>query len=190
MTISVRRWITSAFAAGLFIYAVGFATFGTSLYSIGYSSAPPQRIAALQDAIASTLGPTGTGAYDVPNPKQPETAARLERGPVATVFFETSGLGRPAANSVVGGILVCLLTGAGLAASLLLGADLQPRRRLAAIGASVLTFAIYRDLGQPIFNAYGWRYFVFLFAQDAIATLGGLFIAMLVQTHRRADAHP
>ncbi|TPG40584.1 hypothetical protein EAH79_11870 [Sphingomonas koreensis] len=178
---SLRRTIVSGVAAGVLIYAIGFLTFGTPLYWLSASAASPKRVAALQDAIALNLGPTGTGAYDIPNPKQPETAARLARGPVATVFFEQSGLSRPAANSVIGGIIICILTGTGLASALRLMANLPSASRLGAAAALIVTFTLYRDLGQPIFNAYGWRYFAILFVQDTLALVGGAALALFVQ---------
>lgn len=178
---SMKRTLASGLAAGALIYATGFLAFGTPLYWLGASVAPPSRIAALQDAIARELGPTGTGAYDIPNPKQPETAGRLARGPVATVFFEQSGLGRPAANSVVGGIIICTLTGVGLAVALRLLTGLPLGRRLLATATFIGTFTLYRDLGQPVFNAYGWRYFVVLFAQDTLALTLASLIALYIQ---------
>ena len=185
---SLRRTLVSGVAAGVLIYAIGFLAFGTPLYWLSASAAPPERIAALQDAIALNLGPTGTGAYDIPNPKQPETAARLAHGPVATVFFEKSGLTRPAANSVIGGILICILTGLGLATALRSMAGLSFSGRFGTATVMVVTFTLYRDLAQPVFNAYGWRYFAVLFGQDTLALGGATALALLIQDKARRHA--
>ncbi|MGE3747300.1 MAG: hypothetical protein AB7G25_16575, partial [Sphingomonadaceae bacterium] len=50
------------------------------------------------------------------------------------------------------------------------------RARVAVLFAFAATF--YLQLGQPVFNHYGWGYFIYLFVSDFIGlSLAGIVVA-------------
>lgn len=165
---------------GLALYLVGFIFWGTPLNTIAFKHIDEASSTALQATLAQTLTTTGTGTYLVPAMDTAGGSVLYGKGPVATVHFNSSGFPLMDSDSLLKGFILALVTGVIIA--LALGAvgnrvtDFPSRARVAILFA--LAGTVWTELGQPIFNHYGWTYFVYLFLSDFIGlSVAGLVVA-------------
>lgn len=161
------RLILGGVLGGVAMWLVGFIFWGPILGWIPISTIPDASMQALQQAMATHLGPTGTGVYAIPSPTTQAGTGMYAAGPVAMVHFTNQGFPAMDSGALVKGLIlgiVCVLL-AGfamrIAASALSFAD---RLKLVAVIAVAVT--AYSDLGQPIFNHAPWGYFIYLWISD------------------------
>lgn len=172
--------VTGGLVGGLALYLVGFLFWGTPLANIAFSSLDDARSAALQAALAQNLTESGTGTYAVPWPGSGAGTVLYGKGPIATVHFVTQGFPVVDTTALIWGLMLALLTGILIAAALYGIGDrvvaFADRVRIVVLFA--LAAALYFHLGQPVFNHYGWRYFIYLFLSDFIGlSVAGIVIA-------------
>jgi hypothetical protein len=166
--------------AGVALYLVGFLFWGTPLSQLAFNRPGDPQVAAAHQALAETLTPTGTGTYLIPAPDTAGGSVLYGKGPVAMVHFNTSGFPVVDGGALGMGFLLAILT--GLIIALALGAigsrvtDFFSRAQVAILFA--LAGTVYTELGQPVFNHFGWGYWIYLFLSDFIGlSVAGLIIA-------------
>jgi len=165
---------------GFAMYLIGFLFWGTPLNLLAFNHMEDGPSTALQASLAQTLTETGTGTYVVPAMGTAAGAVLYGKGPVAVVHFNSGGFPAMDTNSLVQGLILALFTGVLIALALgTVGArvtDFASRARLAVLFA--LAGTVWTELGQPIFNHYGWVYWVYLFISDFVAlSVAGLIVA-------------
>lgn len=166
--------------AGVALYLVGFIFWGTPLSLLAFNRLDQPRSAALQQALAETLSKSGTGTYLVPTTGTAAGDLLYARGPIATVHYNLAGFPVVDSAALGTGFLLAIITGLIIALALgVIGTrvtDFFSRARVAILFA--LAGALYTDIGQPIFNHYGFGYWVYLFLSDFIGlSVAGLIIA-------------
>ena len=166
--------------AGFALYLVGFIFWGTPLSQLAFNRLDQPQSAALQQAIAETLTPSGTGAYLIPSPGTAQGDILYAKGPVAIVHFNTSGFAIVDSGTLGTGLVLAVVT--GLLIALGLGAlgsrvpDFASRARVVLLFALAIT--LYTEIGQPIFNHFGFGYWVYLFISDFVGlSVAGLIVA-------------
>jgi len=176
----VAKTLLGGVLAGVALFFVGFIFWGTPLSLLAFNHLEPAQSAALQQALAETLTPTGTGAYLVPATGTAAGDLLHARGPIATVHFNISGFPVVDTASLGTGFLLAIAT--GLIIALALGAigtrviDFFSRAQVAILFA--LAGTLYSEIGQPVFNHFGYGYWVYLFLSDFIGlSIAGLIIA-------------
>lgn len=189
----MARTIIGGLAAGLVLFAIGFLFWASPLSRIAYSSASEVESAAVQTALAQNLGRSGTGTYVVPSQETAQGVALYERGPVATVHFNSRGFHPQELGSAIAGLVFALISGLLIAFALAgLGAawSFAERARLVVLFSVGITF--WTILAQPIFHHHGWTYWVYSFvSQTAALIAAGLVAARWFMPHARqapADA--
>lgn len=176
----MTRAVIGGLCGGLALYLVGFIFWGTPLAGLAFSSLDDQRGAALQAALAQYLTESGTGTYAVPWPGSGEGTILFGKGPIATVHFVLGGFPIVDTTSLIWGLIFALITGLVIAAALYGIADrvlaFADRARVVLLFAFAAAF--YFHLGQPVFNHYGWGYFIYLFLSDFIGlSVAGIVVA-------------
>jgi hypothetical protein len=170
------RTIVGGLVGGFALYLVGFIFWGTPLSMMAFSTVDDTRNAAVQAALAQNLTESGTGTYVIPWPSTGQGTVMFGQGPIATVHFNTGGFPVMDSASLVAGLILALITGLVIAFALRVVRGFPERAQVALLFA--LAASLYLDLGQPIFNHYGWGYFVYLFLSDFIGlAVAGLVIA-------------
>lgn len=168
----MARWMMGGVIGGVAMWVVGFLFWGTPLSRLALSRTDEAATAQLQRVLAEQLGPLGTGAYPVPWPGTPAGTQLHGQGPVAMVFFNSSGFAIPDSSALIGGLvlaIVCALL-LGLAIRAVAGGQsFAARLRLVAVIAVAVTG--YTDLGQPIFNHMPLGYFLYLWIGDVAGWL-------------------
>ena len=166
--------------AGVALYLVGVFFWGTPLSQLAFNRLDDPQVAIAQQALAETLSPTGTGTYLIPAPDTAGGSVLYGKGPIATVHFNTAGFPVVDGGALGAGFLLAIVT--GLIIALALGAigsrvtDFFSRAQVAILFA--LAGTVYTELGQPIFNHFGWGYWVYLFISNFVGlTIAGLIIA-------------
>jgi hypothetical protein len=174
----MTRAVIGGLLGGLALYLVGFIFWGTPLANLAFTGLDDTRSAAVQAALAQYLTESGTGTYAVPWPGSGEGTILFGKGPIATIHFVTQGFPTMDTTALVWGLIFALITGVVIAVALygighrvLAFAD---RARLVLLFSFAAAF--YLHLAQPVFNHYGWGYFIYLFLSDFI----GLSVAGLV----------
>lgn len=176
----MTRAMIGGLFGGLALYLVGFIFWGTPLANLAFSGLDDSRSAALQAALAQYLTESGTGTYAVPWPGSGAGTILYGKGPIATIHFVAQGFPIMDTAALVWGLIFALITGLAIAAALygighrvLAFAD---RARVAVLFAFAAAF--YLHLGQPVFNHYGWGYFIYLFLSDFIGlSAAGIVVA-------------
>jgi Ca2+/Na+ antiporter len=173
------RVVIGSVIGGLVQFVVGFLFWGTPLARIAYSVAPDAQNAQVQTALAQALTPTGTGTYYLPWPDSAQGTVLHGRGPVALIFFNTSGFPQTEPSALIGGlilsILSMLLLGLALHTVAARVPDFVSRARIVIFAALAVT--LYAVIGQPIYNFYmPWGYWIYL----AISLLAGFIAGGLV----------
>lgn len=129
----------------------------------------------LQTAMARTLTASGTGTYMVPSPDTAAATALYGRGPVALVFFNTSGFAVMKAGPLAIGLMLSMLM------LLLVGLALRHvagfAARLQVIGLFAVATVGYFVLSLPVYNFYmPWGWWILLAVEELIAFGAGAFI--------------
>lgn len=177
------RTLIAGLLGGLALYLVGFLFWGTPLSGIAFGKVADAQSLAVQQALVANLPTTGT--YVVPDPGTPAGTAAFGQGPIALVHFNASGFPVVDSAALIGGLILSLIVGLGLAAGL---SALPAALRLRAGLLMTLAVTVYLDLGQPIFNHVGWTYSIYLFASDAIGFGAAIVaIAWFLSRGRQAD---
>jgi hypothetical protein len=174
----MAKTLLGGLLGGFAMYFVGFVFWGTPLSALAFKSIDDSQAAAVQAALAQNLTLSGTGTYLIPSPGTGQGTVLFGKGPIATVHFNTAGFPVMDSASLLVGLGMALLTGLAVAVAMGVIAgrvtDFASRAKVAILFALAATF--YLDLGQPVFNHYGWGYFIYLFLGDFI----GLAVAGLV----------
>ncbi|MGE0775340.1 MAG: hypothetical protein AB7L36_09945 [Sphingomonadaceae bacterium] len=176
----MARAMIGGLFGGLALYLVGFLFWGTPLANLAFKGLDDERSAALQAALAQYLTESGTGTYAVPWAGSGQGTILYGKGPIATIHFTTSGFPVVDTVALVWGLIFALITGLVISAALFGIANrvaaFADRARVAVLFAFAATF--YLQLGQPVFNHYGWGYFIYLFVSDFIGlSLAGIVVA-------------
>lgn len=166
--------------SGVALYLVGFIFWGTPLSLLAFNRLEQPQAAALQQAMAETLSVGGTGTYLIPTPGTAQGDLLYARGPVAMVHFNIAGFPIVDTGALGTGFVLAIIT--GLLIALALGAigsrvpDFASRARVVLLFALAMT--LYTEIGQPIFNHFGFRYWIYLFVSDFVGlSVAGLIVA-------------
>ncbi|PXA83890.1 hypothetical protein DMC47_41880 [Nostoc sp. 3335mG] len=173
------RILIGSVLGGLVQFFVGFIFWGTPLSRLVFTVAPDAQGAAVQTALAQNFTPTGTGTYYVPWPETAQGLILHGRGPVALVFFNTGGFPLMSPGSLIGGLVLAIVS------MLLLGLALHTvaarvddfASRMKIVVFASLGVVLYSILGQPVFNFYmPWGYWVYLAISLIVGFVGGGFV--------------
>jgi hypothetical protein len=184
------RTVIGGLVGGIILFVVGFIFWATPLGEIPYSRADEAQNAAVQSALAQNLSPSGTGAYIIPAHSSAAGAVLYARGPIATVHFNTRGYSPDDMSMIVPGFIVALASGLLIAFGL---AAVGGGRSFASLAQLVvcisLGFTVWEFLGSPIFNHYGWGYWIYAFVAESVSLiLAGLVIARWFVPHQAVQA--
>ena len=172
------KTIIGGLIGGVVLYLVGFLFWGTPLSTLAFKTVDDATNAQLQAALGQALTATGTGTYTVPWPATGQGTVLFGQGPVATIHFNTSGFPVVDSGALISGLILALITGILIALALGFAGLRTFGERARIVVLFALAATAYLDLGQPIFNHYGWGYFIFLFLSDFIGlAAAGLVIA-------------
>ena len=171
------RTVIGGLVGGFVIYLVGFIFWGTPLGGMAVASVTDAQSAAVQTSLAQNLTERGTGTYVIPSPGTAEGTTLYGQGPIAVVHFNTNGYPATDVNSLVVGLILALLVGILIAFALAaVRGGFAARARVAVLYALAIT--VWTILAQPVFNHYGWGYWIYAFIADLIAlSLAGIVIA-------------
>lgn len=174
------RTFIGGLVGGIILFVMGFIFWGTPLGEIPYSHVPDAQNAAVQLALNENLTPTGTGAYIIPRHASAQGAVLYAQGPIATVYFNTAGYSPDDMKMLLPGFIVALVAGLlmafGLAAVGGGGRSYAGTARLVVLIS--LGFCVWAFLASPIFNHFGWRYWIYAFVAESVSLiLAGLVIA-------------
>jgi hypothetical protein len=175
----VRTFI-GGIVGGLILFVTGFIFWATPLSEIPFTKAPDPQNAAVQLAMAQNLSQTGTGAYIIPAHGSASGAVLYAQGPIATVFFNTQGFSPDDMSMILPGLVMALVAGLlmafGLAAVGGGGRSFAGTARLVVLFS--LAFTAWEFLASPIFNHFGWRFWIYSFIAESVAfILAGLVVA-------------
>jgi hypothetical protein len=182
------RILIGGLVGGLIIFVMGFIFWATPLGDIPFARADDAQSAAIQTVLAQNLTKQepqtgkigGTGTYIIPDYHTAQGAILYGKGPVATIHYNTNGYSRDDMAMILPGFIVAEISGLlmafGLAAVGGGGRSFSSMARL-VVGFS-LAFTVWQCLGAPIFNHFGWNYWIYAFiAQSVSLILSGLVIA-------------
>ncbi len=189
--LSTGRTLVGGIVAGIILFVIGFIFWATPLGEIPYSKASDTQNAAVQAALAQNLTEHGTGAYIVPAHGSAEGALLYARGPIATVHFNTRGYSPDDMSMILPGFIVSVVAGLlmafGLAAVAGGARGFAPAAQLVVCFS--LAFTVWEFLGSPIFNHYGWGYWIYCFIAESVSFIAaGLVIARWFLPGARAAA--
>jgi hypothetical protein len=173
------RIVIGSIVGGIVQFLVGFIFWGTPLSRLAFSVASDAQNAAVQTKLAQNLLATGT--YYVPWPDTAQGTILHGRGPVAMIFFNTGGFPQMQASSLIGGLVLSIVSMLLLGLALHRIADRVPdfasRGRIVVLAA--LAVVLYSVIGQPIYNFFmPWGYWVYLAVSLLVGFIaGGLVLA-------------
>lgn len=175
----VRTFI-GGIVGGLILFVTGFIFWATPLGELPFTRAGDTENAAVQLSLAQNLTQTGTGAYIIPAHASAGGAVLYAQGPIATVYFNTAGYSPDDMSMIVPGLILALIAGLlmafGLAAVGGGGRSFSATARLVILFS--LGFTVWEYLATPIFNHFGWRYWIYAFTAETVSLiLAGLVIA-------------
>lgn len=188
------RTLIGGLVGGIIIFVLGYIFWATPLGDMPYSKATDAQYAAVQTALAQNLTQSGTGTYIVPGHQNAQGAVLYAQGPIATVHFNTRGFSPDDMSMILPGFIVALVTGLlmafGLAAVGGGGRSYGSVARLVVCFS--LAFTVWEFLGSPIFNHYGWGYWIYVFFAESVSLIvAGLVIARWFLPHyHAASAEP
>ena len=187
--LSTGRTLAGGIVAGIILFVVGFIFWATPLAEFAYRTADDQQGAAVQLALAQNLSESGTGAYIIPAHESAGGAVLYAQGPIATVFFNTSGYSPDDMSMILPGFIMALIS--GVLISLGLSAVCGGGRSFSAAARLVIFFSvgvtIWTILAQPVFNHYGWGYWIYSFVAETTGLLlAGLVVARWFVPHPRS----
>lgn len=176
------RSVIGGLLGGLALFVTGFIFWETPLSAIAMSRAGDQASANLQAALAQALNATGTGVYVIPDPSTAQGTVLYGRGPVAQIFYNSSGFPVTDGASLIGGLILSLIVGLliGLALKLAL-TDFVSRVRASVF--FTLAAVLWVDVGQAVFNHAPWGYILYLSFSDFVGlALAGVIAAKLMDS--------
>lgn len=182
------RTIAGGVVGGIAMYIIGFIFWGTPLSALAFHRADEQASANLQAAMAQALTPNGTGVYIIPDPATAQGTILYGKGPVATVFYNSSGFPVTDSAALIGGFILALVVGILIALALrFVAADFGSRARTTILFA--IAAVLWVHIGQSVFNHAPWGYMLYLAFSDFIALVAAGLIAAKVMT-RSSDTAP
>jgi hypothetical protein len=173
------RSVIGGLVAGIVLFFIGFVFWGTPLSGVAFNKANDADSATVQTALAQGLTRTGTGTYLVPTPSTQAGTVAYGRGPIATIHFNTGGFAANDLSMMLPGRIFALVSGLLMSfgiAAVSRDNDLAQTARLVILFSLGLT--IWTILAQPVFNNYGWVYWIYFFVSEAVAFIAaGLVVA-------------
>jgi hypothetical protein len=174
------RTVIGGLVGGIIIFVVGFIFWATPLGEIPFKRADDAQNAAVQAALAQNLTRSGTGAYVIPAHQSAGGAQLYARGPIAMVHFNTRGYSPDDMSMILPGFIVAVVSGLLMAFGL--AAACGGGRSFAASAQLVICFSlgftVWEYLGSPIFNHFGWGFWIYAFIAESVSLiLAGLVIA-------------
>lgn len=176
----MARTVIGGLVAGLILFVVGFIFWASPLSRIAYTDIDELAGARVQSALRDNLSTTGTGSYVIPSHETSQGMALYERGPVAVVHFNSRGFPVEDMGMVVTGFIFALIAGLLIAFGLTAvgggGRSFAATARLIVLFSVGITF--WTILAQPVFNHYGWGYWIYSFVAETVALiLAGFAVA-------------
>jgi hypothetical protein len=186
--LSTGRTLIGGIVAGLILFVVGFVFWATPLHQLAFKTAPDAQGAAVQLALAQNLSPSGTGAYVIPYPHTQQGGVLYSQGPIATVHFNANGYSPDDMSMIVPGLVIALVSGILIALGLsFLGGTKSFGDRARLVVFLAVGINLWTILGQPVFNHYGWGYWIYSFlAETTGLILAGLVVARWFLPHPRS----
>ena len=174
------RTILGGLVGGVILFVMGFIFWATPLGEIPYGRVGDAQNAAIQLALNQNLTAAGTGAYIVPGPQTAQGAILYAQGPIATIYFNTRGYSPEDMSMLLPGFIAAVV--AGLLMAFGLAAVGGGGRSFGGTATLVVLYSvgitIWTILAQPVFNHFGWGYWVYSFIAETTALiLAGLVIA-------------
>lgn len=174
------RTVIGGLVGGVILFVMGFIFWATPLGEIPFHKAGDAQNAAIQLALSQNLTQTGTGAYIVPAHTSAAGAVLYAQGPIATIHFNTHGYSPDDMSMLLPGFIMAVISGLLMAFGL--AAVGGGGRRFAGVAQLVILFSLgiatWTILAQPVFNHFGWGYWIYAFvAESASLILAGLVIA-------------
>jgi hypothetical protein len=187
----MARTFIGGLVGGIILFVLGYVFWATPLGEIPYKSASDAQNAAVQTALAQNLTQTGTGTYIIPAHRSAQGAVLYAKGPIATVDFNTAGFSPDDMSMLLPGFVTAIV--AGLLMAFGLAAVGGGGRSFANLGRLVvlysLGFTAWEFLGAPIFNHFGWGYWIYSFVVESVSLIvAGLVIARWFMPHGHAAA--
>ena len=188
------RAIIGAVAAAAAMFIIGFIFFASGLQNTVMGSLEDAPAAAVQQALAANLPATGT--YVVPAPEASSSQTVMYgQGPVATIFYNTSGFPAMDSGALLGGFIQMLIVALLMAAALYFLSRHVPSfsERVKMLVLAVLAATVYMRLGEPMWYHHGWGYAIYLFVADTISLIVAGFIILKLlpgAVYRGADHAP
>lgn len=181
------RTVIGGLVAGVIIFVMGFIFWATPLGALAFKTAGDPESAALQTALAQNLTRTGTGTYEIPYAGTPQGQTLYGRGPIATIHFNTAGASKEDMGMLLPGFIVAIASGLLIA----FGLSAVGGHSFGALARLVMCFSlgftVWKYLGAPIFNHYGWGYWIYAFVAESIALIAaGLVVARWFVRHPEA----
>jgi len=185
------RTIIGGLVGGLILFVMGFIFWATPLGELPFHRVDDTKSAAIQLALNQNLTPSGTGTYIIPGHRTAQGSIAYAQGPIATVHFNTMGYPPEDMSMLAPGLVMALIAGLlmsfGLAAVGGGGRSFSGTARLVILFS--IGFCVWQYLASPIFNHFGWRYWIYAFvAESASLILAGLTIAKWFLPRARAEA--
>ena len=187
------RTLIGGIVGGIIIFVLGFIFWATPLGELAFKTAGDPQNAAVQTALAQNLTPTGTGTYILPSHHGAAGAVLYAKGPIATVHYNTAGFSPDDMSMILPGFIVALV--AGMLMAFGLAAVGGGGRSFASAGRLVVCFSLgfttWEYLGSPIFNHFGWGYWIYAFIAESVSwVVAGLVIARWFLPRGYAAAEP
>ncbi|MDB5690976.1 MAG: hypothetical protein JWO81_39 [Alphaproteobacteria bacterium] len=176
----MARTFIGGLVGGIILFVLGYVFWATPLGDIPYKNASDPQNAAVQTALAQNLSQTGTGAYIIPSHHGAEGAVLYAKGPIATVYFNTAGFSPDDMSMILPGFVMALVAGLlmafGLAAVGGGGRSFANLARMVVLYS--LGFTAWEFLATPIFNHFGWGYWIYAFIAESVSLIvAGLVVA-------------
>lgn len=170
------RILIGSIVGGLAQWVVGAIFWGTPLGKIAFRVVDDTKNAAVQQALAANLSESGTGTYYVPWPDSAQGTVLHGKGPVALIHFNTAGFPVMEGSSLIGGLVLSILTilliGLALHAIADRVQDFATRARIVILFATAAT--LYFTVSQPVFNySLPWTYFIYMALSQLIGMVAG-----------------
>jgi hypothetical protein len=182
------RTVIGGLVAGIIIFVIGFVFWATPLGALAYSKADEAQNAAVQQSLAQNLSPSGTGTYVIPAHNSAAGAVLYARGPIATVHFNTRGYSPDDMSAIFPGVIVAVVAGLLIAFGIAAAGGRSFAELARLVVCFSLGFTIWEYLGSPIFNHYGWGFWIYTFIAESVALIAaGLVVARFFVPHHRAE---
>jgi hypothetical protein len=173
------RSVIGGLIAGVVMFFIGFIFWGTPLAQVAFAHADDAQNAAVQLSMAQNLSPHGTGTYQIPSPNTQAGTVQYGNGPIATVHFNTGGFAANDMSMMLPGLIFALVSGLMMAFGI---AAVGKENSFAELARLVILFSLgvtaWAILAQPVFNNFGWTYWIYFFVSEAVSFIAaGLVIA-------------